>query len=94
MSRDEIHALIIWSTFARDTVREIAQHAGMTETEVVEAALRQYVPPYRMPYSDPEPLDTLVRRGLLLVKPAAESDPRISAEEAAEALAATRGGRP
>ncbi len=33
MSRDETHALIIWSTFARDTVREIAQHAGMTETE-------------------------------------------------------------
>jgi len=62
MSRREAAQLNIRSTFARDRVREIAERTGMTATEIVEDALRGYVPPAQ----DPPP-HGLIRKGPLLV---------------------------
>jgi len=56
----------------------------MTATEVVEDALRAYVPPASAP-----PFDGLIRRGPVLVKPA--EGRRVSQDEADAALAGIRG---
>lgn len=54
--------LNVRSRFARDRAAAIARETGMTTTQVVEEALRAYVPP--MPDS---PTPNLMRRGKLLV---------------------------
>jgi hypothetical protein len=54
--------LNIRSRFARDRAAAIARETGMTTTQVVEEALRAYVPP--LPDS---PSPNLMRRGKLLV---------------------------
>lgn len=54
--------LNIRSRFARDRAAAIARETGMTTTQVVEEALRAYVPPVT---DSPSP--NLVRRGKLLV---------------------------
>ena len=73
----------IRSAYARDRVREIARGTGMTATEVVEDALRGYVPPVTS-----EPVEGLVRRGPVLVKPARGR--RVTHQEADQALHAVR----
>ena len=66
------------------TAREIARRTGMTTTEMVEDALRGYVPPATF-----EPADGLVRRGPILVKPA--QGQHVTQDEADQALEAVRG---
>ncbi len=83
MSRHDNALLNIRSTFVRARAHEIARCTGMTATEVIEDALRGYVPP-----GEPKPVGALVRRGPLLVLPA--SGRRVSLAEANDALDATR----
>lgn len=59
---------------------EIAQRTGMTATEVIEDALRGYVPD-----TEQKPVGTLVRRGPLLVLPGL-ARLCVSLREASEAL--------
>lgn len=65
MPRADNTQLNIRSAYARNRVREIARGTGMTATEVIEDALRGYVP-----QAAPTPVEGLVRRGPVLVKPA------------------------
>ena len=65
MLRRRVPQLNIRSAFARELVREISCRTGMTVTEIVEDALRGYVPPV-----EPRMVGPLVRRGPLLVFPA------------------------
>jgi hypothetical protein len=62
MSSSSAPQLNIRSRFARDRAAAIARETGMTTTQVVEEALRAYVPP--LPES---PSPNLMRRGKLLV---------------------------
>lgn len=73
----------IRSKFARDRATEIARSTGMTTAQVVEDALRGYVPP-----GEPQPVGRLVRKGRLLVMPS--SGRPISHEEAEAAIEASR----
>lgn len=84
MPRGDNTQLNIRSAYARDRAREIARSCGMTTTEIVEDALRGYVPAVT-----PEPVDGLVRRGRVLVKPAHGRS--VTQEEADQALEAARG---
>jgi hypothetical protein len=85
MPRRENAQLNIRSAFARARVNEIARHTGMTATQVIEDALRGYVPA-----AGPTPVGALVRRGHVLVRPATEGR-HVSLAEANEALDAVRG---
>jgi hypothetical protein len=71
------------SAFARARAQELAQLTGMTATEVVEEALRAYVPPV-----DTSNVGRLVRRGPLLVMPARGRT--VTLKAANEALQRTR----
>ena len=84
MPRADNAQLNIRSAYARNRAREIARRTGMTTTEVVEEALRGYVPPAAF-----EPVHGLVRRGRVLVKPA--QGRHVTQEEADQALEAVRG---
>jgi len=84
MPRHESAQLNIRSAFARARAHEIARRTGMTVTEVVEDALRGYVPP-----AGPKQVGALARRGSVLVRPALEGR-RVSLAEANEALDAAR----
>ena len=75
MPRSDNAQLNIRSAYARSRVHEIAAVTGMTATEIVEDA--------------PQPVESLVRRGPVLVKPAAGR--RVTRQEADEALEAVRG---
>jgi hypothetical protein len=57
--------LNVRSTFARQRVQALSKLTGMTASEVVEDALRGYVPP-----GVPVNTGRLARRGALLVRPA------------------------
>ncbi len=83
MSRADRVQLNVRSSFARKRVRELAQRTGMTATQVVEDALRGYVPPPPAARAG-----RLVRRGAVLVCPAAGK--KVSLAQANAALAATR----
>jgi hypothetical protein len=84
MPRHDNAQLNIRSAFARARAHEIARRTGMTATEVIEDALRGYVPA-----AEPKQVGALVRRGPLLVLPA--SGRRcVSLAKANEALDATR----
>lgn len=83
MPRSDNAQLNIRSAYARDRAREIARTTGMSTTEIVEDALRGYVPP-----AGAGTVERLVRRGRLLVKPA--QGRRVTHEEAEQALAAVR----
>ena len=87
MPRADNAQLNIRSAYARNRAREIARRTGMTTTEIVEDALRGYVPP-----GASEPVDGLVRRGPILVKPA--QGRRVTQDEADQALEAVRGRDP
>lgn len=84
MSRRNAAQLNIRSAFARDRVREVARLTGMTATEIVEDALRGYVPA-----AEPQAVGPLVQRGPLLVFPAGKKR-KITLAEAEAALEAVR----
>ncbi len=83
MSRTEQTRFNIRSAFARKRAHELARQTGMTATEIVEDALRGYVPAAIAPR-----FDKLVQRGPVLVLPAAGS--KISLKDANAALEAVR----
>jgi len=83
MPRADNAQLNIRSAYARSRTRDIARRTGMTTTEIIEDALRGYVPPVTS-----EPIDGLVRRGPVLVKPAQER--HVTQNEADRALEAVR----
>lgn len=83
MRRTDDAQLNIRSAYARTRVHEIARQTGMTAAQVIEDALRGYVPPV-----EPGRLGTLVRRGPVLVKPAHRL--RVTQDEADRALEAVR----
>ena len=84
MPRTDNVQLNVRSAYARNRAREIARLTGMTTTEIVEDALRGYVPP-----AVSAPVNGLVRRGRVLFKPAWEQ--RVTQEEADQALDSVRG---
>ncbi len=71
------------SVFARKRAQELAKLTGMTATQIVEDALRGYVPP-----AAPAEIGILVRRGPVLVRRA--TGPKVSLKAANAALAAVR----
>lgn len=83
MSRIEQTQFNVRSAFARKRAHELAKRTGMTATEVVEDALRGYVPP-----ATATKVGRLVRRGPVLVRPAAGS--KVSLKDANAALNAAR----
>ena len=85
MSRAEQAQLNIRSSFARERAHELAKRTGMTATQVVEDALRGYVPP-----GEPAVGGRLVRRGPILAL--SMGGETVSLEEANAALEAVRDG--
>ncbi|PZU06550.1 MAG: hypothetical protein DI606_17905 [Sphingobium sp.] len=83
MGRVENIQLNVRSAFARDRVHALSRLTGMTASEVIEDALRGYVPP-----GVPANTGKLVRRGALLVRPS--GDKPVSLESANEALDRSR----
>jgi hypothetical protein len=83
MPRAETTQLNVRSSFARARAHELAKLTGMTATEVVEDALRGYVPP-----GAPAGVGRLVQRGAILVIP--KSGPIVTLDEANAALDAVR----
>jgi len=83
MSRPDHVQFNVRSAFARARAHELAKQSGMTATQIVEDALRGYVPP-----GSSEKVGRLVRRGPILVKPARGK--KIGAAEADAALNAVR----
>ena len=84
MSRADHVQFNVRSAFARGRAHELAKQTGMTATQIVEEALRAYIPP-----GSTAQAGGLVRRGAILVKPAEAN--MISAAEADAALDAVRG---
>jgi hypothetical protein len=83
MSRADHVQFNVRSAFARARAHELAKLTGMTATQIVEDALRAYVPPKTTPK-----VGQLQRRGPILVKPA--QGRKISSAEADAALNAVR----
>jgi hypothetical protein len=83
MSRADHVQFNVRSAFARARAHELAKLTGMTATQIVEDALRGYVPPGTTPKTG-----RLVQRGPILVKPARGK--KISSAEADAALNALR----
>lgn len=83
MSRMEHAQFNVRSAFARKRAHELAKLTGMTATQVVEDALRGYVPPARVAKAR-----GMIQRGPILVLPAGES--RVTLEAANAALDAAR----
>lgn len=79
MSRADPVQFNVRSAFARARAQELARLTGMTATQVVEDALRGYVPP-----GVPAAAGQLVRRGPLLVRRSTGAS--LSQEEANAAL--------
>ena len=85
MSRTDHVQFNVRSAFARARAHELARVTGMTATQVVEDALRGYVPP-----GTATAAGRLVQRGPILVRPA--EGKTISLGEAEAALNAVREG--
>jgi hypothetical protein len=83
MSRSDHIQFNVRSAFARSRAHELAKLTGMTITQVVEDALRGYIPP-----GTAQTVGQLVQRGPILVRPA--NGARISHVEAEAALRGTR----
>jgi hypothetical protein len=73
----------IRSAFARARAHELSQKTGLTVAQIVEDALRAYIPP-----GLPAEIGGLIRRGPILVLPAA--GPVITQAQADAALDAAR----
>ncbi len=86
MARVESTQLSIRSRFARERAASLALRTGMTTTQVVEEALRAYLPP-----TEAEVSARLVRKGALLVKRGGGEMVRL--DEANAALDEVRGER-
>jgi hypothetical protein len=84
MSRADNVQFNVRSAFVRARAQELARLTGMTATQIVEDALRAYVPPASTPK-----VGRLVRRGALLVHAAGGGS--ISLDAANEALEESRG---
>ena len=74
MARTNAAQLNIRSQFARDRVDQLTRQTGMTATQVVEEALRTY-----LPVQEAAP-PGLVRRGRIWVKPAGDR-PKLTIEQ-------------
>jgi len=83
MSRTNRVQFNVRSAFARQRAHELAKLTGMTATQVVEDALRGYVPP-----GAEHKAGRLVRRGTILVRPAEGA--KVAFAEAEAALQAVR----
>jgi hypothetical protein len=83
MARADHVQFNVRSAFARARAHELARLTGMTATQVVEDALRGYVPP-----AASAPTNGLVKRGRILVKPA--KGKAIRSKDADAALNAVR----
>ncbi|HYE28045.1 MAG TPA: hypothetical protein VEA61_07410 [Allosphingosinicella sp.] len=83
MSEPKSNQLNVRSNFARKRATDIARGTGMTVTQVVEEALRAYHPAGLERASD-----GLIRKGRILVKPAAGG--KVSAAEADSLIDAFR----
>ncbi len=83
MARAQTTQLNVRSSFARTRAHELAKLTGMTATQIVEDALRGYVPP-----TAPAAVGTLVQRGAILVRP--RRGVPVSLDAANTALEATR----
>jgi hypothetical protein len=79
MRRTEQVQINVRSAFARARAHELAKSTGMTVVQVVEDALRGYVPPGSV-----APIGRLVRRGPILVLP--DDGAEISQAKADDAL--------
>ena len=84
MPRHDSAQLTIRSAFARMRAHEIARRTGMTATEVIEDALRGYVPA-----AGPAPGGALEARGRMLVRPVVAGR-RVSQAQADAALEEAR----
>ncbi len=78
MSRPDQIQFNVRSAFARSRARELARLTGMTVTQVVEEALRGYVPPGAAVKAG-----RLARRGPILVLPATSAGVTLAAANAA-----------
>ena len=87
MSRSDHVQFNVRSAFARARAHELAKVTGMTATQVVEEALRSYVPP-----ASHTKHGRLIEQGPLLVMPMPAGGKTISAAEAEAALDAIREG--
>ncbi len=85
MRRTEHVQFNVRSAFARERAHELAKSTGMTVVQVVEDALRGYVPPGSVGATG-----RLVRRGPILVMPA--DGAKISQAASDEALNRVREG--
>ncbi len=83
MSRANPVQFNVRSAFARARAQELAKLTGMTATQVVEDALRSYVPP-----GAHAPAGQLVRCGPLLVRPS--QGEAVSLQDANAALVRVR----
>ena len=82
-ARDQFN---IRSAYARQRAHDLARQTGMTASQVVEEALRTYAP-------NPQgPVGRLVRKGALLVLPAAGQ--KVTLDQAEAALDAVRDDAP
>jgi hypothetical protein len=84
MPRRNIPQLNIRSAFVRERVRDVSRRTGMTATEVVEDALRGYIPAFEQ-----QAVGTLIRCGPILIRPARRRR-KITLAEAEAALDAIR----
>lgn len=83
MSRTNTAQFNVRSSFARQRAHELAKQTGMTATQIVEDALRGYVPP-----GVERAVGRLVRRGPILVRAAEAAE--IAFADAEAALTAAR----
>ena len=85
MARAQPVQFNVRSAFAKARANELALQTGRTATQVVEDALRAYVPPGEI-----REVGRLVRRGRLLVMPRQPGSKTITLEVANAALEASR----
>jgi hypothetical protein len=83
MPRSQATQLNVRSAFARKRVNELAKRTGLSATQIVEDALRAYVPPPAV-----AEIGKLVRRGRILVQPAEGA--RVTLKQANAALTRSR----
>ena len=81
MARAASAQINIRSTFVRDRVTLLVQRTGMTATQIVEEALRAYIPPVSEPSHG-----RLIRKGSILVMTGGKPVTRAETNAAIEAV--------